>query len=317
MPVALPASFENAAAPGQAAAPDGSAALPDPALLPALLTLLRNAPRWTVLTGAGLSTGSGIPDYRDASGAWKRPAPVMFQDFMAHAATRRRYWARSLIGWPVFARAQPNAAHQALAQLQAAGHVGALITQNVDGLHQRAGSTGVIDLHGRLDRTVCMGCGRRAAREEFQQALLQANPGWAHWQAPVAPDGDADLEGVDFSAFVVPPCPLCGGIVKPDVVFYGENVPRERVQAALQALAASDLLLVVGSSLMVYSGLRFVHAARTAGVPVVAVNLGVTRADDLLALKVAAPCNAVLQALAQAFAAPLPYGATAPTSGSG
>ncbi|SDM64369.1 NAD-dependent protein deacetylase, SIR2 family [Oryzisolibacter propanilivorax] len=304
MPVATPASSEKAAAPGQAAAPDGSPALSDPALLPAPLTLLRNAPRWTVLTGAGISTGSGIPDYRDAAGAWKRPAPVMFQDFMAHAATRRRYWARSLIGWPVFARAQPNAAHQALAQLQAAGYVGTLITQNVDGLHQRAGSTGVIDLHGRLDQTVCMGCGRRAPREEFQQALLQANPGWAHWRAPVAPDGDADLQGVDFSAFAVPPCPLCGGIVKPDVVLYGENVPRERVQAALQALEQSDLLLVVGSSLMVYSGLRFVHAARERGLPVAAINLGRTRADELLMLKVTAPCADVLQMLARSLAQP-------------
>ena len=265
--------------------------------LDALATLLRTHPRWTVLTGAGISTASGIPDYRDATGAWKRPAPVQFQDFMAHAATRQRYWARSLIGWPVFSQAQPNAAHHALAQLELRGHVHQLITQNVDGLHQHAGSRAVVDLHGRLDQVICMQCRTVGPRTDFQIDLLAANSAWQHHHAPAAPDGDADLHGLDFSAFVVPPCRFCGGILKPDVVFYGENVPLPRVQHAMAQLAASDLLLIVGSSLMVYSGLRFVHAARQQGLPVAAINLGVTRADGLLTLKHLAECGPSLEAL--------------------
>lgn len=267
-----------------------------------LFQLLADRPRWTVLTGAGLSTGSGIPDYRDALGAWKRPAPVTFQDFMGSAATRQRYWARSLIGWPVFRRAQPNAAHQALAQLESQGRISQLITQNVDGLHQQAGSRSVVDLHGRLDQVLCMGCGERTARADLQAMLLGANPHWQHHQAAAAPDGDADLSGIDFSGFAVPPCPHCGGILKPDVVFYGENVPRPLVQSAMDVLSRSDALLVVGSSLMVYSGLRFVHAAKALQLPVAAINLGVTRADGQLDVKLQAPCGEALMQLAGAFA---------------
>ena len=266
-----------------------------------LHTLLSQHPRWAVLTGAGLSTDSGIPDYRDATGAWKRPAPVNFQDFMAHVATRQRYWARSLAGWPVFSQAQPNAGHLALAQLEAMGHVAVTITQNVDGLHQRAGSRNVVDLHGRLDQIICMGCGQRSERAAFQHQLLAANLHWQHHHAPAAPDGDADLSGVDFSAFSVPPCPHCGGILKPDVVFYGENVPLARKQYALEQLAASQLLLVLGSSLMVYSGLRFVHAAKQQGLPVAAINLGTMRADAELDMKLQAPCAPALQALVAAL----------------
>ena len=272
-----------------------------------LLAVLAPRPRWTVLTGAGLSTGSGIPDYRDAQGAWKRPPPVDFRDFMAHEATRQRYWARSLIGWPIFRQAQPNAAHQALAQLESLGRIAQLITQNVDGLHQAAGSQHVVDLHGRLDAVVCMSCQRQWHRADWQAQLLAANPHWQHRHASAAPDGDADLSGVDFSAFTVPPCPHgphgCGGIVKPDVVFYGENVPRERVQSAMRTLEDSDALLVVGSSLMVFSGLRFVHAAQQQGSLVAAINLGVTRADALLDCKLAMPCAEALQALVAALSA--------------
>ena len=267
--------------------------------LAALTHLLQQHQPWTVLTGAGVSTGSGIPDYRDAQGAWKRPAPVRFQDFMAETLTRQRYWARSLIGWPGFSQAQPNAAHQALAQLEQAGYVQALITQNVDGLHQRAGSQRVVDLHGRLDQVVCMGCGQRLARADFQHQLIAANPDWRHLSASAAPDGDADLAGVDFAAFQVPACPACGGILKPDVVFYGENVPAARRQEAMEHLAASGALLVVGSSLMVYSGLRFVHAAKQAGMPVAAINLGQMRDDALLDLKLAQPCAPALRSLAE------------------
>ena len=276
-------------------------ALPPTATLADLSALLRQHRPWTVLTGAGISTGSGIPDYRDARGAWKRPAPVQFQDFMAHRLTRQRYWARSLAGWPVFSQAQPNAAHAALAQLERAGWAQAVITQNVDGLHQQAGSRHVVDLHGRLDQVICMGCGATSGRADFQTQLLAANPHWQHHHAPAAPDGDADLSGVDFAAFEVPACPHCGGILKPDVVFYGENVPQARKQHAMEQLAASGALLVVGSSLMVFSGLRFVHAAKQLGIPVAAINLGAMRGDAELSLKLVAPCAPALQALQEAL----------------
>ena len=250
--------------------------------------------RLIVLTGAGCSTDSGIPDYRDADGQWKRAQPVTYQAFMGSEATRRRYWARSLIGWPRFHAARPNAAHRALARLEYLGKAEHLLTQNVDRLHQAAGSGRVIDLHGRLDRVRCMGCGALYPRADFQDDLAGLNPGWLALDATDAPDGDADLEGADFSAFSVPPCANCGGVLKPDVVFFGESVPRERVETACAHLDAADAMLVVGSSLMVYSGYRFAERAAAAGKPIAAVNLGRTRADALLALKVEAPCQDAL-----------------------
>ena len=250
--------------------------------------------RLFILTGAGCSVNSGIPDYRDADGAWKRAPPVTFQAFMAQEATRRRYWARSLIGWRRISRARPNDAHRALARLEAAGKNEILLTQNVDRLHQAAGSAAVIDLHGRLDRVRCMGCGRVSPRDEVQEELSRLNPDWLAHDAADAPDGDADLDGVDFSSFAVPACPLCDGVLKPDVVFFGENVPRDRVEAAMRHLDEADAMLIVGSSLTVYSGFRFVEAAARAGKPVAAVNLGRTRADHLLALKAEQSCEAAL-----------------------
>jgi NAD-dependent SIR2 family protein deacetylase len=250
--------------------------------------------RLFILTGAGCSTGSGIPDYRDAEGEWKRTRPVTFQAFMGQNNTRRRYWARSMIGWRRFREARPNACHRALARLEARGGAELLVTQNVDRLHQAAGSVRVLDLHGRLDRVRCMGCERPTPRDDFQAELERANPGWLDVEALQAPDGDADLDGVDFSGFVAPNCPACGGLLKPDVVFYGENVPRPRVDDASRHLALADAVLVVGSSLMVYSGFRFVEAAARAGKPVAAVNLGRTRADESLALKVEQPCETAL-----------------------
>ncbi|CTP89537.1 NAD-dependent protein deacetylase [Xanthomonas graminis] len=259
--------------------------------------------RLFVLTGAGCSTDSGIPDYRDAAGDWKRAQPVTYQAFMGELATRQRYWARSLVGWPRFGHARPNATHAALAQLEARGQVELLLTQNVDRLHQAAGSAAVIDLHGRLDVVRCMDCERRLPREDFQQQLLQRNPHWATLQAGQAPDGDADLEDVEFAAFAVPACTQCGGVLKPDVVFFGENVPRERVAAAFAHLQQADAMLVLGSSLMVYSGFRFVQAAAKAGMPIAAVNLGRTRGDDLLSLKLAQPCAQALEFLLPPVAA--------------
>ncbi len=264
---------------------------------PPLAEFIHRARRLFVLTGAGCSTDSGIPDYRDADGQWKRTPPVNYQDFMGQPATRQRYWARSLLGWPRFGEAHPNGTHTALAALEGQGKVEVLLTQNVDCLHQRAGSRNVIDLHGRLDQVRCMGCETRSPRADFQHALLAHNPGWERLDAAQAPDGDADLEGVDFSRFQVPACPECGGILKPDVVFFGESVPRERVEAVHQHLQRSDAVLVVGSSLMVYSGFRFVQAAAKAGLPVAALNLGRTRADDLLSLKGEQPCAPALSFL--------------------
>jgi NAD-dependent SIR2 family protein deacetylase len=247
-------------------------------------------PRLFVLTGAGCSTDSGIPDYRDTNGGWKRPQPVTYQAFMGEQATRQRYWARSLVGWRRFGRAQPNATHHALARLEQQGHITALLTQNVDGLHQAAGQQKVIDLHGRLDEVRCMQCTQRLPRHTFQQELVQLNPDWALLDAGDAPDGDADLEGRDFSTFRIPPCPACGGVLKPDVVFFGENVPRDRVDAAITSLNNADAMLVVGSSLMVFSGYRFAAAASRDGKPIAAINLGRTRADPLLSLKVEQSC---------------------------
>jgi NAD-dependent SIR2 family protein deacetylase len=253
--------------------------------------------RLLVLTGAGCSTESGIPDYRDAEGGWKRAQPVMFQAFMTDLPTRRRYWARSLVGWRHFRRAAPNDAHRALARLETQGRLVLLITQNVDRLHQAAGSESVVDLHGRLDQVRCMTCSLRTPREELQEELLRRNPAWAERHAREAPDGDADLERADFSDFDIPPCAYCGGILKPDVVFFGESVPRDRVDTAMQAIQQADAMLVVGSSLMVYSGYRFAQAASAAGKPIAAVNLGRTRADDLLALKITQPCSTALSFL--------------------
>jgi NAD-dependent SIR2 family protein deacetylase len=250
--------------------------------------------RLFVLTGAGCSTGSGIPDYRDADGRWKRKAPATYQTFIADETARRRYWARSLIGWRRFREARPNAAHRALARLEATGRSELLLTQNVDRLHQLAGSARVIDLHGRLDLIRCMGCERRSPRDELQEELARLNPGWLGREAADAPDGGADLDGADFSSFAVPPCARCGGMLKPDVVFFGQNVPRERVDAAYRRLEEADAMLIVGASLMVYSGFRFAEAAARAGKPMAAVNLGRTRADGLLALKVEQACEAAL-----------------------
>lgn len=250
--------------------------------------------RLFILTGAGCSVNSGIPDYRDADGQWKRSPPVTLQAFMGQAATRRRYWARSLIGWRRIGGAQPNDAHRALARLEAIGKSEILLTQNVDRLHQAAGSAAVIDLHGRIDQVRCMGCDEISPRQALQDRLERLNPDWLALKAVVAPDGDADLDGVDFSTFAVPACPHCGGVLKPDVVFFGETVPRPRVEAAMRGLDESDAMLIVGSSLMVYSGFRFVEAAARAQKPIAAVNLGRTRADHLLALKAEQPCDAAL-----------------------
>lgn len=249
-----------------------------------------------VLTGAGCSTASGIPDYRDTSGAWKRRPPVTLQAFIGDAATYRRYWARSFIGWPRFGQAQPNAAHHALVEWERRGGLSLLVTQNVDGLHQRAGSRDVVDLHGRLDEVACLGCGERQARYALQAELNAVNPGWTAQPSAFAPDGDADIDDEAVARFRPPHCAACSGLLKPDVVFFGENVPRARYERAREALLGADAMLVVGSSLMVYSGFRFARMAREAGLPLALLNRGKTRADDIATLRIDGDCSVLLPA---------------------
>jgi NAD-dependent SIR2 family protein deacetylase len=245
------------------------------------------------LTGAGCSTASGIPDYRDHDGEWKRRPPVMIQAFRTQDAVYRRYWARAYAGWPRFVAAAPNAAHHAFAAWEGAGTLIQVVTQNVDRLHQRAGSRAVIDLHGRLDVVACLGCGARTDRAATQDAMAAAN---AHWSADAvaAPDGDADVDAAAVAAFTAPRCERCGGLLKPDVVFFGENVPRDRYEQACAALAGADALLVAGSSLMVYSGFRFVRQAHEAGLPIAIVNRGRTRGDAVATLKIDGDIGATL-----------------------
>ena len=252
--------------------------------------------RLFVLTGAGISTGSGIPDYRDRAGGWKGATPIQHQEFTRIPGKRQRYWARSMAGWLPVARARPNAAHRALARLGASGHTALLVTQNVDGLHQAAGSRGVVDLHGRLDRVICLDCGTRLSRHRVQDMLVAHNSGWLADSNAIRPDGDIELGDVDYAAFNVPDCPVCGGILKPDVVFFGGSVPKAVVNRAWAGLERSDAVLVAGSSLMVWSGFRFVREAARRGLPIMAINRGRTRADDLIDTKLDADCASLLDA---------------------
>ena len=260
----------------------------------AVLDLLADRPL-VVLTGAGLSTDSGIPDYR-GPGAPRR-LPMTYQEFISGPGAQRRYWARSHLGWSRMRRAEPNAGHRALATLDPA----LLITQNVDGLHEAAGSRQLVALHGRISDVVCLGCRHPSPRAALQERMAELNRGWLERHAAVttAPDGDVELEETDD--FLVPTCTDCGGVLKPDVVFFGENVPAPRVArcyAAVEALGADGALLVAGSSLTVMSGLRFVKRAAASGTPVVIVNRGATRGDPLATYKVAAGCSEFLTALA-------------------
>jgi NAD-dependent SIR2 family protein deacetylase len=245
--------------------------------------------RTVVLTGAGLSTDSGIPDYR-GPGAPVR-MPMTFQDFTASTENQQRYWARAHLGWSRMGSAEPNDGHRALARLEAQGAVRFLITQNVDGLHERAGHQQMVALHGRISEVICLDCRGSMHRTAMQARLTSANPGWLeqHGTITARPDGDVELE--ETSRFVVPACTGCGGRLKPHVVFFGENVPKERVERCYAAIDEADALLVAGSSLTVMSGLRFVRYAAKAGLPVVIVNRGPTRGDELATVKVDAGCS--------------------------
>ena len=276
-------------------APVSTAPLPDDDLTP--LVDLLSGRRFVVLTGAGCSTESGIPDYR-GGGRTGPHNPIQHDAFMKQADVRRRYWARATLGWARFSGATPNDAHRALAALEAAGPVAGVITQNVDRLHQRAGSRRVVELHGALADVACLRCGRGEPRHELQARLLDANPGWLESAVDIQPDGDADLHPDRVAAFAVVACRLCGGELKPDVVFFGGAVSERTLAAAWDLFAEAEALLVVGSSLAVYSGFRFVRRAQEQALPIAVVNIGPTRADDIAAVKLSAPVGAILPRLA-------------------
>jgi len=254
-----------------------------------------------VLSGAGMSTESGIPDYRGPTGADRRGDPITYQTFTTHGPARQRYWARSYAGWPLFSRAAPNAGHTALARLEAAGLISGVVTQNVDGLHQRAGSRRVIDLHGRLDRVACLGCGRRSDRRRLQARLAAANTGWDGQGRAVVADGDMELDR-PVDDFVMVDCATCGGMLKPDVVFFGESVPAPRVRESFDLVATARVLLVLGSSLTVYSGRRFVVSAAARGATVAIINDGPTRCDDAAQLRLHDRLGPTLAAVATELA---------------
>jgi NAD-dependent SIR2 family protein deacetylase len=249
--------------------------------------------RWVALTGAGISTDSGIPDYRGPTSV--RATPMQFNEFVGSADAQRRYWARSYLGWRRIGRAQPNAGHRALADLERAGLAG-VITQNVDGLHSAAGSRGVINLHGDISSVVCLECGDRSARSVLQHRLATMNPQLDEPQvlehAELRPDGDAVAH--DWQEFRLVGCVQCGGRLKPDVVFFGESVPKTRVDAAYALVECAEVLVVLGSSLTVMSGLRFVRHQVKHQQPVVIINRGPTRGDDLATVKIDSGCSETL-----------------------
>ncbi|MBT2482340.1 NAD-dependent protein deacetylase [Streptomyces sp. ISL-94] len=251
-----------------------------------------------VVSGAGISTESGIPDYRGEGGSLSRHTPMTYQDFTGSAQARRRYWARSHLGWRTFGRARPNAGHRAVAAFGRRGLLAGVITQNVDGLHQAAGSEGVVELHGSLHRVFCLSCGAFSPRRELAMRLEEANPGFEPVAAGINPDGDADLTDEQARGFRVAPCAVCGGILKPDVVFFGEAVPPQRVQHCRDLVHEAASLLVLGSSLTVMSGLRFVRQAAQTGKPVLIVNRDTTRGDQHAVSRVALPLGSALTAVA-------------------
>ncbi|XXF76115.1 NAD-dependent protein deacetylase [Myxococcaceae bacterium GXIMD 01537] len=267
----------------------------------ALASLLRGR-RLVVLTGAGCSTESGIPDYRGPGTRERARSPIQHREFMTRAETRARYWARSLLGWPHFSASRPNTAHQALAGLERDGRVLGLITQNVDQLHHAAGSQRIIELHGALARVRCLGCGAIEPREALQTRLHALNPDFSERAVELRPDGDAELAAEVVRAFQVATCLYCEGVLKPDVVFFGDNVAPPIVEAAFALLEEGDALLVVGSSLAVYSGFRFVQRAADRHVPIGILNLGESRGDELADVRVEARAGDVLPALARELA---------------
>lgn len=277
---------------------------PDVSVLPresiAPLVELLAGRRFVTLTGAGCSTESGIPDYRGNGRSGPRN-PIQHDAFLRDGEVRRRYWARATLGWQRFTAAEPNPGHRALAALEEGGRLAGVITQNVDRLHHRAGSRRVIELHGALEDVSCLRCGTVDPREDVHARLLRANPDWLRLGAELRPDGDAELPADAVAGFHVVACRVCGGELKPDVVFFGGTVPERTLAAAWELFERGEVLLVAGSSLTVYSGFRFVRRASERGVPIAIVNLGPTRADALADVKVGLPTAQALPALAEAL----------------
>ncbi|MBB5978984.1 NAD-dependent protein deacetylase [Kribbella solani] len=257
-----------------------------------------------VLSGAGLSTESGIPDYRGETGSLRTHTPMTYGDFVAGESGRQRYWARSHLGWRTIARAVPNSGHAAVATLQARGLVSGVITQNVDGLHQAAGARDVIELHGNLDRVICLDCGTTSPREILDQRLRDANRTFTAEATRINPDGDVELPDDVVRTFTVVPCTVCGGVLKPDVVFFGENVPKSRVERCYSLIDDANAVLVLGSSLTVMSGFRFVRYAAKAGTPVLIINQGLTRGDPYATVRVDLPLGQALGELVRKASGP-------------
>ena len=260
-----------------------------------LYDFVKQHPKFLAITGAGISANSGIPTYRNDSGQWQSRTPIQHRQFIDDLAQRQRYWARSAIGWPTINSAEPTAAHHALTRLEKNQIIPLLVTQNVDRLHQRSGQRNVIDLHGRIDRAVCLTCGETESRGSLQHRLIASNPHLAELTAEPRPDGDADVSDRIITSVCCPACLHCRGILMPDVVFFGANVPTARREAAQQGLIIADALVVFGSSLTVYSGFRFCKLAQQLGKPILIVNRGKTRADDLATLKIDKDCDKVLE----------------------
>lgn len=259
-------------------------------------------PRLFIITGAGLSVQSGIPSYRDHNGKWQRSKAIQHSEFLNQRISRQRYWSRSLFGWPLIANAKPNTAHRQLAQWEKDGRIQQLLTQNVDGLHRAAGCNNVLELHGRMDRVQCLACYRYIDRQQIQQQLFEKNQHilqqFEQHSVAMAPDGDADIDPAIAKQLQCPSCPKCSGTVMPDVVFYGGTVPKARVSLAYEQLKKSSGVLIIGSSMMVFSAFRFCRHAAQEGIPIAAINQGLTRADNLLQCKLEMDCSAALRLLA-------------------
>ncbi|MFT5113855.1 MAG: NAD-dependent SIR2 family protein deacetylase [Parasphingorhabdus sp.] len=268
---------------------------------PELLDFFQKHSPVAVLTGAGCSTASGIPDYRDKNGDWKQRQPIQYRAFVDEESSRQRYWLRSMLGWPYFSNATPNNVHADLVVLEQTGLINGVITQNVDGLHRQVGQAGLIELHGQLHNVRCLKCDQVFPRQSFQSTLEQVNRSLLDQikdqTIAMAADGDAHYEPDNFTDASIPECTNCGGILKPDVVFFGEAVPAVRVEHSFELIDQAKALLVLGSSLMVFSGFRFPRHAHRNNYPLAIINQGVTRADDLADIKIDQECGAVMAAL--------------------
>ncbi|XP_029427409.1 NAD-dependent protein lipoamidase sirtuin-4, mitochondrial [Rhinatrema bivittatum] len=269
----------------------------DSAQLKQLQEFIYSSQRLFVMTGAGISTESGIPDYRsEGVGLFAKTdrRPIQHREFVQSASARQRYWARNFVGWSQFSSHQPNAAHWALNYWERVGRLHWLVTQNVDDLHTKAGSQCLTELHGCTHRVICLGCGFKIPRSELQDRFMALNPMWSAEAQDVAPDGDVFLTEEQVLHFRIPACATCGGILKPDVTFFGDSVSLEKVTDVYRCLSESDAVLVVGSSLQVYSGYRFILSAYEKKLPIAILNIGPTRADHLASLKVSSRCGKVL-----------------------